>query len=517
MAPRHFPHALAPSAPGIRPGIDEQTSITDSRPLRRISAARRPVGLSAEQRWSRNYRAGLALNDTLIIAASVGGAFLTRFGVGPADLGGLDGLYWVIGLAVVVTWMALLAGFRSRDPRILGVGITEYRKVISASMFSFGLLAIVFLVLKLEVARGFFILTLPLGLVGLVISRYVWRTWLARQADRGRYLSRAIVGGSPAEIAYVIDQLERNAGAAYRIVGAATDGGARADGVERLPVPVVADLSNLALAAANLQVDTVILAGRPGDDREFVRDLSWQLEGAATDLVLAAGLTDVAGPRIHFRPVEGLPLIHVEIPQFSGVKHVIKRAMDVTLSGAALVLLAPVYLVVAALVRLDSSGPAFFRQQRVGRDGRTFTMYKFRSMVTTAEADEEKLATKNEGAGVLFKLKQDPRVTRVGRVIRKYSIDELPQILNVFLGHMSLVGPRPPLPREVAAYEDHVHRRLFIKPGLTGPWQISGRSDLSWDASVRLDLYYVENWSITSDLIILWRTVKVLIRPVGAY
>jgi lipopolysaccharide/colanic/teichoic acid biosynthesis glycosyltransferase len=153
----------------------------------------------------------------------------------------------------------------------------------------------------------------------------------------------------------------------------------------------------------------------------------------------------------------------------------------------------------------------------VGRDGATFTMFKFRSMVASADIDAAQLAAMNEGAGVLFKVKSDPRVTKVGRVMRKYSLDELPQLLNVFLGHMSLVGPRPPLPREVAAYEDHVHRRLFIKPGLTGMWQISGRSDLSWDESVRLDLYYVENWSLTSDLIILWRTVKVLIRPVGAY
>lgn len=498
-------------------GLDKEAALVGGLPIRRHFPARRPALLSAEQRWSRNYRAGLALSDLLIVAASVGGAFLTRFGLGPADLGGLDELYWVIGAAVVVTWMVMLTAFRSRDLRILGVGIAEYRKVISASLFSFGSLAIVFLILKLEVARGFFILTLPLGLVGLVISRYLWRLWLARQRDRGRYLSRAIVGGSASEIAYVVEQLEQNTGAAYRIVGAAMEGGSEADDAAEVKVPVVADLSNLAMAAANLQVDTVILAGRPGDDREFVRDLSWQLEGAATDLVLAAGLTDVAGPRIHFRPVEGLPLIHVEIPQFSGVRHALKRAMDVVLSGTALILLAPVYVIVAALVRIDSRGGAIFRQERVGRDGKTFTMYKFRSMVVSAEADRGGLAEHNDGAGPLFKMKDDPRVTRVGRVIRKYSLDELPQILNVFLGHMSLVGPRPPLPREVAAYEDHVHRRLFIKPGLTGPWQIGGRSDLSWDASVRLDLYYVENWSITSDLIILWRTVKMLVRPVGAY
>jgi len=200
-----------------------------------------------------------------------------------------------------------------------------------------------------------------------------------------------------------------------------------------------------------------------------------------------------------------------------GTKHALKRALDVALSGLALMVLAPVFLVLAVLVRLDSPGGAFFSQQRVGRNGEKFTMHKFRSMTTTAESDVARLAAQNEGAGVLFKMKDDPRVTRVGRVIRKYSLDELPQLWNVFVGDMSLVGPRPPLPREVAAYENHVHRRLFIKPGLTGMWQVGGRSDLDWDESVRLDLYYVENWSLTGDIIILWRTARVLLNPVGAY
>jgi exopolysaccharide biosynthesis polyprenyl glycosylphosphotransferase len=485
-------------------------------PRVRPAARRRSAGLSAEQRWSRGYRRRLTVSDGVIVAASVGAAFLARFGFDSTDLGGLDELYWPIGFAVVAAWMVLLAAFRSRDPRILGVGLAEYRSVATASVIAFGSLAIVFLVAKLEIARGFFILTLPIGLVALLISRYLWRRWLTRQRGRGRYLSRAIVGGSAEEVAYVVDQLGRNTGATYHIVGAAIDS-AQGGSTATLTVPVVAELSELATAAENLQVDTVILAGQPSDDRSFVRDLSWKLEGAATDLVLASGLTDVAGPRIHFRPVEGVPLIHVEIPRFAGFKHALKRAFDLVASGVGLIVLSPLLLVVGILVRLDSPGGAIFAQQRVGRDGAEFTMYKFRSMVATAEVDAVALAQQHDGAGLLFKLKVDPRVTRVGRVIRKYSIDELPQLWNVFLGHMSLVGPRPPLPREVAAYDDRVHRRLFIKPGLTGMWQISGRSDLTWDESVRLDLYYVENWSLTSDLIILWRTVKVLVRPVGAY
>lgn len=498
-------------------GFDDSLPLTGRLAITRPSSARRTATASAEQRWSRSYRTRLVLSDSLIVAAAVGGAFLARFGVGSSDLGGLDEMYWLIGGGLVATWMVMLSVFRSRDPRVLGIGAAEYQKVASASFLTFGSLAIVFLVLKVEIARGFFVLTLPIGLAALLLSRWLWRRWITRQRARGHYLSKALIGGSPAEIAHVVEQLERNTGAVYRIVGAAIDGDLADARAGKLGVPVVADLSNLAIAAANLEVDTVILAGQPADAPPgFLRELSWQLVGTATDLVLAADLTDVAGPRIHFRPVEGLPLINVDIPRFTGAKHVLKRALDVVLSGMALAVLSPLFLVLAVLVRLDSSGPAFFSQQRVGRDGTVFTMYKFRSMVNAPE-NTDLLAGADEGAGVLFKIKADPRITRLGRVIRKYSLDELPQLLNVFVGQMSLVGPRPPLPREVAAYEDRVHRRLFIKPGLTGIWQISGRSDLSWDESVRLDLYYVENWSVAGDLLILVRTAKVLVRPVGAY
>jgi exopolysaccharide biosynthesis polyprenyl glycosylphosphotransferase len=207
----------------------------------------------------------------------------------------------------------------------------------------------------------------------------------------------------------------------------------------------------------------------------------------------------------------------VEIPQFEGGKHVLKRAFDFFVSGIALLLLSPLFLAIAVLVKLDDNGPVVFAQERVGRNGERFTMYKFRSMVVDAEARLAALQEKNDGNGLLFKLKHDPRVTRVGHYLRKFSLDELPQLVNVFLGDMSLVGPRPPLPSEVEGYENHVHRRLYIKPGLTGMWQVNGRSDLSWEESVRLDLYYVENWSLTGDLVIMWRTVKVLTHPVGAY
>jgi lipopolysaccharide/colanic/teichoic acid biosynthesis glycosyltransferase len=235
------------------------------------------------------------------------------------------------------------------------------------------------------------------------------------------------------------------------------------------------------------------VAGQPDEGGEFVRQLGWDLEGTPAELVLSSRLTDVAGPRIHFRPVDGLPLIHVETPTFEGGKHILKRSVDIALSTLALVVLMPFMLVVGLIVRLDSPGPALFRQRRCGRNGDTFEMLKFRSMVETAEDDLAGLLDRNEGHGALFKL------------------------WNVLVGDMSIVGPRPPLVTEVAEYEGSVHRRLFIKPGMTGLWQISGRSDLSWEESVRLDLYYVENWSLTGDLMIMWRTAKAVVNPKGAY
>jgi exopolysaccharide biosynthesis polyprenyl glycosylphosphotransferase len=228
---------------------------------------------------------------------------------------------------------------------------------------------------------------------------------------------------------------------------------------------------------------------------------------------------DIGGPRIHTRPVAGLPLIHVETPRYEGSVLFAKRAFDIIASGIFIVLLSPLLLAIALIVRLSSPGPVLFRQPRVGLNGSEFRMFKFRSMVTDAESRLAKLEDTQRAAGntVMFKMKDDPRVTPVGKFIRRFSIDELPQLFNVFAGTMSLVGPRPPLQREVDLYENHVHRRFLVKPGITGLWQVSGRSDLSWEDTVRLDLYYVENWSITGDLVILWRTIKAVIESDGAY
>ncbi len=470
--------------------------------------------------WAQKYQSRLRVTDAVVVVAVAAFAAMLHGGL-PFTARSLSarqlGEYFLAG-AIALIWVAALAAFHTRDPRVVGVGSAEYKRVAAASLTTFGVLAFTVIVLHIAVGRELFSLALPLGIGALLLSRWLWRKWLNHQRTFGHYLSRAIVVGEREDVEYVIAQVRANSGAAYCILGAALNAPTvRELTVNGQSVPVISNQSGAAAAAGRLGADTVIVAGQPRGGSSFIRDLAWQLEETSAELVLSSRLTDVAGPRIHFRPVEGLPLIHVEIPHYEGAKHVMKRALDVVASALGLLVLAPFLLVIAVMVRLDSPGHALYKQERCGRNGESFQMLKFRSMGTDAEERLQELQAQNEGSGLLFKLKNDPRVTRLGRVLRAYSIDELPQLWNVLRGDMSLVGPRPPLPTEVSAYEAHVHRRLYIKPGLTGMWQVNGRSDLNWEESVRLDLYYVENWSLTGDLVILWRTIRVLTHSTGAY
>jgi exopolysaccharide biosynthesis polyprenyl glycosylphosphotransferase len=472
------------------------------------------------RRSANRYRRILLAFDVGVLTAAVVVAHLVRFGTAaeymPAGGGHIP--YLVVSGCIWGAWLTSLSVHRSRDVRIAGTGADEYKRVITATVTVMGLIAMFCLVFQLDISRGFFALVFPLGLGGLLACRFLLRRWLAAQRAKGRYQSRVIILGRARDVRYVASQIQRRDGAGYQVIGAALNSPGPAElGINGKPIPVVADRSTVVDAVRRLRADAVIVAGPMKGGSGYVQELGWQLEETATQLILTTGLTNVAGPRIHSRPVEGLPLMHVELPQYTGLKHVLKRGLDLVLSAAALIVLAPLFLTLAVLIRRDSPGPAIFAQERVGRGGETFVMYKFRSMVESAETDLAGLLEGNEGSGLLFKLRNDPRVTSVGRWMRRYSLDELPQFWNVFLGHMSLVGPRPPLPCEVAQYGNRVHRRLYIKPGLTGMWQINGRSELNWKDGVRLDLYYVENWSLTGDLHILWRTVQMLRRPVGAY
>ncbi|WP_344092904.1 sugar transferase [Microbacterium deminutum] len=507
-----------PVAPTLGPRrVAASVARTDVLPTVAAVAPRIEPGLERRRTWERRYAQALRVSDALtVVLITVGVSLVDSL----STAGGMTDLWTAERLPLLsgALWLLMLALFRTRRISIVGSGSTEYVRVAHATLSAFGIVAIAFVVFQWHGARTQLILALPIGLLALLINRWSWRRWLTHKRSVGLFTSRAIVTGSRDDIEYVIRQLERDGKLGYVVVGTATDDTLDADmSVDGKVYPRVGSTHTVAATARRLSADTIIVASRPDDDPEFIKHLSWQLEGTAAELILSSRLVDVAGPRISLRPIDGLPLIHVKIPEFEGGQHVLKRALDVVVATIALIPIALVTPVISLLIALDSRGPVFFRQVRIGRDGREFTMLKFRTMRTTAESELAALSAQNEGSGPLFKLKRDPRITRVGAVFRKFSLDELPQFWNVLRGDMSVVGPRPPLPTEVRAYDGTVFRRLYIKPGITGLWQISGRSDLSWEESVRLDLRYVENWSVMTDLMIMWRTAKVMVAPRGAY
>lgn len=469
--------------------------------------------------YRSRYRLMLGLTDAGVIAASVAASTVWLF-TAPQHLSANDASIVAVAAVLFAVWFGMTVGLRTRDPRMVGAGAWEYRRVLEASALTFGLAAVLYVVTDIPVAKGFFVVTWPAGVVLLLAGRWLWRQWLNGQGQLGRYLYKAVVVGRARDVGYVVAQMNKIPGAMYEVVGVVLEGTTDAAVIRSdasRVIPVVGSLDSVHESVQRSGADTVVVAGHLHRGAGYLQELSWKLEESGAELVIASALTHVAGPRFRIRAVEGLPLVHVTPPTFSGGRHLVKRAMDIVGSLVALIVFSPLLAIVALAIRLDSQGPVVFSQERVGKDGRTFRMYKFRSMVVDAEEQLARLLHLNEGNGILFKLREDPRVTRVGKWIRKFSLDELPQLYNVLRGDMSLVGPRPPLASEVSRYQSHTHRRLFIKPGCTGLWQVNGRSNLDWDESVRLDLYYVENWSVWGDLIIMWRTVKVMLNPVGAY
>lgn len=472
-------------------------------------------------KWQRDYARRLFVTDSLIIVGVVFGAQALRFGQSRADLyipgvtdAGFDVAYTLVSTVLILAWICALRLYDTRNAKVVGSGWMEYRRVADASIRVFGLLAILAFLLHVDVARAYLLLALPAGVASLIACRWLWRRWLAAQRRTGAYVSRAVIVGEHAKSLHIAREIHRDSASGLVITGAFTEGG---NGGELLPgVPIIGDIEDVTTGTALTGADAVVYSGSDLISPAQLRQFGWDLQSRGIDLIVAAALTDIAGPRIHAQPVAGLSLLHVDYPAFTGSRYAAKRAFDVIAASFALVVLSPLFLLVAVLVRRDG-GPALFRQRRVGLEGRRFTMLKFRTMVPDAEKRLPDLLDSSDGNGVLFKMRDDPRVTRLGRALRRFSIDELPQLINVLRGDMSLVGPRPPLMSEVDTYEKRVQRRLLVKPGITGLWQISGRSDLSWDDSIRLDLYYVENRSLTTDLAILWRTLRVVIQRQGAY
>jgi len=472
--------------------------------------------------WRSRYARILRISDLLVLIWVVYGTQLLWFGWGQVDVAVRedsrlsDFSYWMFSALLVVVWMLTLALSDSRSDRVIGVGAAEYARVTRSSLGVFGGIAIVAFLVRVDVARGYLLIAMPAGIFFLLLTRWLWRQWLVAQRLSGRYSAKVLLVGSRQSVAQVARDLQRNTSAGYRVVGACVPHGKVADVLEGTEIPIMGSVDAIDRALAVTGADTVAVTSTDDLPADKVKQISWSLEAGRQHLVLAPAITDVAGPRIHTRPVSGLPLIHVETPKFSTGERFLKRTMDLTLSIVGVLVISPLLLILALIVKLSSPGPVIFRQTRIGYHGREFEMYKFRSMVVDAEARLAELkAQQAQDAGneVLFKMTNDPRVTRVGRFMRRYSLDELPQLFNVIGGSMSLVGPRPPLLSEVAKYDSHVHRRFLARPGITGAWQVSGRSTLSWNDSVRLDLAYVENWSFLGDLVILLQTFRAALLP----
>jgi len=462
--------------------------------------------------WTKAYLRRALFADIAIGFVTSTVALGFRFG------GHITREYAILSLAFPALWVAALRLSGAYDARFIGTGSDEFRKILNAGVALTATLALFSYFINTELSRFYLLVTMPgVTVVGLIV-RFAQRKRLHHQRMLGLCMSNVVAVGYEAGVADLVNELRRDSYHGLNVVAVCVAG--QSSGEEKVAgVPVFGGVAiqEVAEAVRRSGADAVAVLSCPEIDGAMLRQLAWELEKTGTDLCVAPSLLDVAGPRTTVRPTAGLTLLHVDHPQLSGVRQVFKGLFDRFMAGLALLLLSPVLIVIAAAIKLGDKGPALFTQTRVGKDGRTFKIYKFRTMVVDAEARLAELMPANDLDGVLFKLRRDPRITPIGEKLRKYSIDEFPQFINVVKGEMSLVGPRPALPAEAAKYADHVHRRLVVKPGLTGMWQVNGRSELSWEESVRLDLRYVENWSFALDLQILWKTVAVVLRGSGAY
>ncbi len=464
---------------------------------------------STEPHWVGVYRWAAVGGDLLAAMLGVSIALLTRFGyhVGSS--------YLLVSSVLPLAWVGAVALSKGYDPRYFGAGPDEFRSLLRSGVGLTAAVAMASYVTKTEIARGFVVLAIPVMVGSALVLRYALRKDLHRHRVRGRCMHRVLVVGRSGPAATLCEHLESRPTDGFRVVATCRP---RGDGNSTGPIQLEElDEPDILAAADRHAAEVVAIATDPELAGQSLRRLSWALEQRGIELIVSPGIIEVAGPRISVRPVAGLSLLHLERPSVSGGPHLMKAVFDRVLALGLITLLSPLLLGLAIAVGLSSPGPVLFRQQRVGRAGVEFTMLKFRSMYSDAEQRLGDLYALSDGNGVIFKMRDDPRMTPLGRWIRRFSLDEVPQLFNVLRGDMSLVGPRPPLSEEVALYAADDSRRMLVKPGITGLWQVSGRSDLSWDESVRLDLRYVDNWSMTLDLLILWKTVRAVIYGAGAY
>jgi exopolysaccharide biosynthesis polyprenyl glycosylphosphotransferase len=504
-----------------------------SPPRRRLDRRRRPRRRTVDARvMLARYRRQVLLADALAAALASSLAITLRFD------GEAPGRWAWVPAALPLVWLAIAGLHRAYELRFLGAGTDEWQRVLRSGLVLFTSIAVSSYLMNTNLSRSVVVFAVPVTVLGSLAGRQVLRLRLHRARARGRGLEKTIVVGEGADAAHLVDMLRSTprrgmepVGVCLAPTGARDTGPTPDEGAPPAPthdggpspaptvggVPVLGGPDDVLAAVDRTGAHVVAVVSHPDFWGHPLRQLAWALEDRDVELIVSPGIVEVAGPRLSVRPMAGLSLLHLEHPTADGADLVLKAAFDRTLGLLILLLCSPLLLAIGVAVRLSSPGPALFRQVRVGVGGREFEIFKFRSMVTDAESRLIDLAALDEGNGTLFKLRRDPRVTRIGAILRRYSLDELPQLINVARGEMSLVGPRPPLPSEVAGYSDDAVRRLRVRPGMTGLWQVSGRSDLTWEESLRLDLRYVDNWSMTLDLTILWRTVRAVVRASGAY
>ncbi len=417
---------------------------------------------------------------------------------------------------LLLGWLAMLLAVGSYARDVFGAATEEYKLLIKASVLSSALVGIGCYLTGFPLSRGFFLLVFVIGTPLLLLWRLTLRRVMQQARRHGHLRQGVIIAGDPIHVDDVAAVLRRESWLGYTVLGALGTPGSL---LVETPagIPVLGTTTEALAAVEAVNADVIVFADGAFASSHDLRRTMWDLESHAVQAIVVPSLTDVSSERLKVRPVAGLPLVHLESPRTVHASHWAKRAFDILGSLALLVLTSPITLGTALAVKFHDGGPILFRQTRVGRDGRPFSCLKFRSMVVDAEDLQRDLVVNHERSAVLFKMADDPRVTRPGKWIRRLSLDELPQLWNVFRGQMSLVGPRPPLPHEAARYESDMTRRLRVRPGMTGLWQVSGRSDLSWEETVRLDLYYVDNWSMIQDLAILMKTISAVLSSRGAY
>jgi exopolysaccharide biosynthesis polyprenyl glycosylphosphotransferase len=468
--------------------------------------------------WHRAYAIALIFLD-LFAALMADVTAVATLNQASAGFSRHNALFQVIVYGLLpLGWVVLLWGHGAYDRRYLGVGTDEFKRVMRASLTVVAVVSFLAFAYKRDLSRLSVGVALLGGLIYIVVLRYFARRLLYLLRRRGFATHRLLLLGTLPEALEVHTAITRNPNAGLVPVAVSVTEGYTVNGSangKALPLPVFAGRDIVGLVREQ-GADTIAVCGSASAEPGQLRRLAWQLEGTGIDLVVAPQLTDIAGPRVHIRPVEGLPLLYVEEPTLSGVGWLLKNIMDRVVALVGLIVTLPVFVAIAIAIRVSDPGPVFFRQARVGREGKTFRVWKFRTMYVDAEDRQAALVDQNESDGMLFKIRSDPRIFPFGGFLRRTSLDELPQLINILFGEMSLVGPRP-LPADDGDYLGDVRRRLLVRPGLTGLWQVSGRSELSWDDAVRLDLYYVDNWSLVLDLHILWRTIGVVLRRKGAY